>query len=89
MAVTTFAGGIDRGTAICVLTDGTIVVASSKGKLTRFDAGGVEIDSAAVHEDLRRWSSTVRGLRNSCAATSRLVAPPVRIWRLCKYCGVS
>ncbi len=48
MAVSTFAGGIDRGTAICVLTDGTIVVASSKGKLTRFDAGGVEIDSAAV-----------------------------------------
>ena len=32
MAVSTFAGGIDRGTAdLCLLTDGTIVVASSKG----------------------------------------------------------
>ena len=48
MAVTTFAGGINRGTAVCPLPDGTVVVASNQGQLTRFDHGGAEIESTTL-----------------------------------------
>ena len=48
MAVTTFAGGINRGTAVCPLSDGTVVVASNQGQLTRFDNGGTEIESTTL-----------------------------------------
>ena len=48
MAVTTFAGGINRGTAVCPLSDGTVVVASNQGQLTRFDHGGTEIESTTL-----------------------------------------
>ena len=48
MGVSTFATGIDRGTALCALSDGTIVVASGDGDLTRYDNTGAPIESAAV-----------------------------------------
>jgi hypothetical protein len=48
MAVTTFAGGINRGTAVCPLPDGTVVVAFNRGQLTRFDHGGAEIESTTL-----------------------------------------
>src|SRR3712207_5150306 len=48
MGVSTVATGIDRGTALCVLADGTIVVASGDGNLTRYDNAGAAIDSATV-----------------------------------------
>jgi hypothetical protein len=48
MGVSTFATGIDRGTALCVLPDGTVVVASGDGDLTRYDTTGTPIDSAAI-----------------------------------------
>jgi hypothetical protein len=48
MGVSTFTTGIDRGTALCVLPDGTVVLGSGDGALTRYDTAGNVIDSAAV-----------------------------------------
>lgn len=48
MAVSTFAGGITKGTALCVLADGSVVVASTGGGLTRFDATGAVVETATT-----------------------------------------
>ena len=38
---------------------------------------------------LRRWKSTVRGLTNSCAATSLFDIPFLTSWATCRSCGVN
>jgi M6 family metalloprotease-like protein len=48
MAVTKFVGGISRGTAVSALPDGTFVVASTGGTLTRYDAAGAVLDTAST-----------------------------------------
>ena len=48
MAVTKLVGGIKHGSAVCALANGTIVVASVGGKITRYDATGMELESMSV-----------------------------------------
>ena len=48
MAVTKLVSGIKHGSAVCALANGTIVVASVGGKITRYDATGMELESMSV-----------------------------------------
>lgn len=48
MTVTKLATGITGGTAVCGLPDGTFVVASGPGLLTRYDGAGAAIESTSV-----------------------------------------
>ena len=48
MAINEIASGITRGTALCAMPDGSTVVAAKGGTLTRYDAAGTIIETAAI-----------------------------------------
>ena len=45
-------------------------------------------DTPVFVKTLRRWKSTVRGLTNSCAATSLFDSPYLTSWATCLSWGV-
>lgn len=48
MAINELATGINRGTALCTMPDGSTVVASVGGTLTRYDASGAVLETATL-----------------------------------------
>lgn len=71
MPVSKLASGIKRGTAVCSLPDGTFVVASGAGALTRYDAGGAVIDTASTGTAISGLAAhpSGDGVLAACAST--------------------
>ena len=51
-------------------------------------ASSTRDETPSLRKTLRRWYSTVLGLTKSCAAASRLLAPPATSWAMRSSCGV-